>query len=204
MSAVGLVVFEKPVEFNEHNSTTAINYKNAVLAKSSTEDKINFKYITYDHVTDETELKNMFCGTLKGYAKENYKDDSCLFTEFINTYEYAFNHLNQKQLLKFKLNYENLFSVVFPNEKYNKNKTLTASLNQFEPVFRKFRIRCIALNIKYQIVYKYDPVDEGLLINKNINPQCFYILVHNQHAYKLNHMIKSLEQQLKHLLVLFD
>ena len=165
------------------------------LNDSITQEKIKYRYITYGCIEDPSikDLKNLFDTKLKNYTKENYVENACLFTEIIDTYTDVFKELKKRQEISFDLTYENLYRLIFPDKEYDEND-MSATIYDMIPFFRKFRIRCIALDIKYRIVFNYHPKDDELSINTLINPQCFYILIHNTHAYKLNKNIKSLEQ----------
>jgi hypothetical protein len=64
------------------------------------------------------------------------------------------------------------------------------NIENMSKFFEKFSLKIYAIDIKYNLIYKYEPKS----INKKINPWVLYVLVHNDHCYRLNANLKRLEQ----------
>lgn len=149
-----------------------------------------FQYIGYKALPLEGNLENLFVKELNSYVHDNYQSDSCMLTEIINIYKPSFDKLNKIKQLKFQLTYESLYELIFPNSPYVKGVQHEASLEDIEPFFKKFHLKCYAFNVKYQIIYKYIPESN---INEYIYPSTAYMLVHDKHVEISNKNLKSLD-----------
>jgi hypothetical protein len=122
------------------------------------------------------------------YVKESKHKNSCLFDAIINQYK---NIIESKY--KFRLTYQNLFNLCFPNEKYVINMQIPASPEDVIPFFEKFKINFYIVDItnKKEKIYTPDK------LNANINHNNFYLLIHNDHAYEINtnlHKLRNIEE----------
>jgi len=72
----------------------------------------------------------------------------------------------------------------------NKDQNLGITIQQPIKFFKMFRFGLCVLDIYLQERYRYKPEKES----KNINPSTLYILVHNNHTYKLNNNVSSFFQ----------
>jgi len=180
------------VAFPEQGKTRGQKLMNTTVLDTTNQQKINYRYIKYESSENTKELKRLFKVKLNKYVKKNYIKDACLFTNIIETYKNAFNKANERKSFKFELTYKNLFELVFPDRKFE-DGYYGATIKDMTPFFRKFKLRCIALDIEYKVIYSYHPQEDNMNVNTNIHPQCFYTLIHNKHSYTLNNNIKSLE-----------
>ena len=164
---------------------------NNLLARDSAP-KVNFKYIEYTPNYDAEHLKELMGDIqLNKYLADNYKKDSCVYTTLLDAYRESFIKAKQAgRYVDIELTYEYLWKLIHPNEQYNKENAMIDTIQNMTEFFKKYSLKIVALDINYKVVYKFVPKS----INKHINPRVLYLLVHNNHCYRLNSNLKRLEQ----------
>ena len=109
------------------------------------------------------------------YVENNYKANSCYFNILIDTFKKSFE--NNKHY-KFKATYED-FCDLFDVDLKEDNLGLT--INKSLVFFKKFGIKLCVIGV-WGIIEMYKPEKR----NKNLSCDALYILVSNNHCYKLN------------------
>ena len=136
------------------------------------------------------------CHYKSDYVKKHFIPDSCVFSTYLDIYYEKFR-TNKKRLAP--ISYEILFKLVHPDLKIKdfikQNNGLPCTLNQFIPVLRKYRHAWFVYDAEQDLVWKYDPRDENLLLNRDITPAAQYYRIQNGHLFYLDNEVKALEKQ---------
>jgi hypothetical protein len=84
--------------------------------------KLIFQYIEYQPDFSAPKLKQLIgINNLNKWLQKNYKENSCVYSTIINAYRESFEKLKkQGRYVNVDLNYEYLWSIIHPNEKYSK------------------------------------------------------------------------------------
>jgi hypothetical protein len=90
------------------------------------------------------------------------------------------------------MSYESLWSTCFPDEPMPKGE-LSMSLNQVIPFFRLHRLKLVAVDIFRRVVAFYDPKMDDKVMNRHVSPGILRVLVHQGHAYAINHDVKAFD-----------
>lgn len=187
LSGLGFVVLRSKTEIGTIKKYDPVNMLLAAEAP-----KITHKYITYETDDNPKSIKNLFNEPLNSYLEKNYKENSCIYTMLINTYRDKIETLKLEGRYgkDVTLTYEYIWNIIHPNESYDEKKALRESITNMTPFFEKFHIKVTAITKDYRIVYQYIPKS----LNKNLFPTSLYLLIHNDHCYRLNSGLKRLEQ----------
>jgi hypothetical protein len=162
----------------------------------------NSRYLSYNTYIENNELKLDYHEKSE-YIRENQIRGACLYNILIDTYRDSFLKLakNPKLGKEIDLTYEYLWRMFNPQDEneepreFIKNRTtMSLYINQILPFFQKFRLAVYCFSNTNKLIFKHDPRDYGKTLNKNINPQVLYLMLHNRHAVRLNNNLDSLKQ----------
>ena len=64
--------------------------------------------------------------------------------------------------------------------------------NEHQKICEKFKLAFYIFDLNFNVNHYYEPEKR----NKNIYPNCMYVIMYNEHVYHLNHNIKRLQQKL--------
>ena len=120
----------------------------------------------------------------------NLKANSCYFNLIISTYKEAIEsvYINGDRAYK-DLTPEILCKWLGVE---NKEQDLGLSIRASLKFFEKFHLGLVVVNIYDDVIYKYIPEKR----HHRINPQTLYVLVYNNHSFKLNSHNKSFVQKI--------
>ena len=136
-------------------------------------------------------FKDMFHFTdVNKDISSNLKANSCFFNLIIATYKEAFNKVlyNNEKCYK-DLTPERLCEILNIE---NKEQDLGLSIRTSMKFFEKFHLGLIVVNIYDEVIYKYIPEK----FNKNIYPRTLYMLVYNNHCFRLDSNENSFTKKL--------
>eukprot|EP00466_Bigelowiella_natans_P002722 jgi/Bigna1/130373/aug1.11_g5081 len=117
--------------------------------------------------------------------KKCNRENSCMFNAIVNSHEKSFEKSRCKNLA-----HDALCNIVGKKEKKKDNAIALAEIKKF---FEKYKLGLTVYDNMHNLVDKFAPEK----CNKHISPRNFRVMVHNDHAYLLNHQIKELEQKKK-------
>ena len=152
---------------------------------------ICFKHIDYTFNKKAKYFKDMFHFTdVNKDISSNLKANSCFFNLLIATYKEAFNKVlyNNEKCYK-DLTPERLCEILNIE---NKEQDLGLSIRTSMKFFEKFHLGLIVVNIYDEVIYKYIPEK----FNKNIYPRTLYMLVYNNHCFRLDSNENSFTKKL--------
>ena len=170
--------------------------ENEQLAESKAP-KVNYKFIDYKIDYNCKTLKKLFADMdMDEYLQSNYKEDSCVYTTVIDAYRQSFIKAKQQgRYVNVDLTYEYLWNLIHPDVQFDKDAAMKESIENLSVFFKKYSLKLVCLDRFYKVIYKYIPEK----VNKKINPRVLYLLIHNNHCYRLNHNLKSLEQMVHNM-----
>jgi hypothetical protein len=165
---------------------------NQPLASDEVSLTIRFPYLKNDNIFDVNPTPNL--------GEEQFKKNSCLVTRIIEKF-----HRDLKRLKKIDLTYELVWDICCPDKPYPEDDEYQLSLEQVVPFFRKYKLKLVAFDVFQNVVTLYDPCEEvnengtHCKRNKKVGSSILCLLVHQRHAYALNHNLKALYQNVQHL-----
>jgi len=128
-------------------------------------------------------------------GKVAFKSNSCLATAIISTFQATF-----WQRKKIRLNYEMLWDICRPDEPYPESNAYKLSLEQAKRFFQQYKLKLVALDAFDNVLMYYDPLDElppgtdRRAARNKMSPNILRLLVHQRHAFKLDHDWNSFDQ----------
>jgi AAA domain len=128
-------------------------------------------------------------------GKVAFKSNSCLATAIISTFQSTF-----WQRKKIRLNYEMLWDICRPDEPYPESNEYQLTLEQAKRFFQLYKLKLVALDAFDNVLMYYDPLDELLpgtdrrAARNKMSPNILRLLVHQRHAFKLDHDWNSFDQ----------
>ena len=139
-----------------------------------------------------TQAKNLFqFEEANKNITPNLKDNSCYFNLILSTYKEVIENVynsNEERLYK-DLTPESFCQILgIENKEQDFGLSIRSSLKFFE----KFHLGLIVVNIYDDVIFKYIPP----VRHNRIYPQTLYVLVYNNHCFKLNSNEKSLVQKI--------
>jgi hypothetical protein len=149
------------------------------------------KYIHYDVNTEAKQFKAIFTKVKSlDYVIENGPANSCFLNLIVDTFKPSFDKAFKNGRIKETLTYNYLLRII---QYYNNNATqhIGLTINQSVKFFEMFKLSLVCMDPYGKIFFEYRPPKQ----NKNIFPEVLYMLVQNNHCYKLNDGIKSLSQK---------
>ena len=139
-----------------------------------------------------TQFKNLFqFEEANKNMTPNLKANSCYFNLILSTYKEAIENVynsNEERLYK-DLTPESFCQILGIE---NKEQDLGLSIRSSLKFFEKFHLGLIVVNIYDDVIFKYIPP----VRHNRIYPQTLYVLVYNNHCFKLNSNEKSLVQKI--------
>ena len=150
-----------------------------------------FKHIDYTLNKDAKFFKDMFHFTdVNKNVSSNLKANSCYFNLIIATYKEAIKNVvvNNKKCYE-DLTPERLCNIMNIE---NKEQDLGLSIRTSLKFFQKFHLGLVVVNIYDEVIYKYAPEK----FNKNISPRTLYVLVYNNHCFRLDSNENSFTKKL--------
>jgi hypothetical protein len=156
------------------------------LARDANYQKIKFPYIMNKHLFQPVEESTVFTDL-------NFKKNSCLASLIIDTF--------RPSCLKygFDLNYESLWDICCPDRPYPEDDEYRLSLVDAKVFFRLYRLKLVAIDIFMRVLMLYEPEQDGRSENSQYSPYIMRVLVHQGHAYALNHNLRSFDSKVKRL-----
>ena len=152
---------------------------------------ICFKHIDYTLNKEAKTFKDMFeFAEANKSISSNLKANSCFFNLIIATYKEAFENVYCK--------YERRYQDLTPDRLCeilkieNKDQDLGLSIRTSLKFFEKFHLGLVVVNIYDEVIFKYSPEVK----NKFISPQTLYILVYNNHCFRLDSNENSFTKKL--------
>jgi hypothetical protein len=201
---------------NEGNWLSLLSYLLFVVEDINYGDKVDLGQINYEHdlAYDDYHNKHFdskhihynldeLSNTLKTvytneYVLNNYKGRECWYNAILDSYKKPFD----KWYVSKQLTYEYLFKL-FNGE--NNNADYGASFSQVvNGFFKPFKLAIYLYDCNRKLRCHYDPRDEGLSLNKHINPQVLFVMMYNGHIIKFNDEINSLRHKLDSTLLVND
>jgi hypothetical protein len=160
------------------------------LRQTDDSKNIMFKYIEYPVNTEAKTFKELFVKLDE--IQTNDIANSCFLNLIINTYATKINQRYKTKASKrgnynkFELNHETLCDMLGIEMK---NSDIGVTLEQSKVFFRKYHLGLKAVNIYGTIIF-----DETSTVDYHISPSTLYILVHNNHVYRLNCNDRAFQQ----------
>ena len=191
-----------PVEVNDDYEV------NIPIAEDASLTTIAFPYININNTNDifATQNTKYLFDPNSEWIKElkvsnvEYMKNSCLATYIIQTFRQTLLRLRKTN--RIYLNYKTLWKMCRPNERYPVNGEYQLSLLQVVPFFKQYKLKFVAVDIFMNIQILYDPKTEWsektkrfCQRNKKVSPSTLRVLVHQHHAYPLNHDLDSFDQR---------
>ena len=173
------------------DKTEPMDIMNLDLYQAIDNNAICFKHIDYTLNKKAETFKDLFqFAESNSCVSSNLKANSCYFNLIIATYKEAIERVTYKH----EKCYEDLTPDSLCEYLYieNKEQDLGLSIHASLKFFEKFHLGLVVVNIYDEFIYKYIPEKR----NKNVFPQTLYILVYNNHCFKLNSNEKSFIQKL--------
>ncbi len=184
-------------------NTATTNFNKVMAMNDARSACYSFKYIAYTPNDGYIDLVNNIYET--DYVKNNLVPQSCWFSVVLDAYRDGFK--KSKREYGFDIDYKWLFDLVypkkplskkdtraFPDKKFNENGENPCCFDDMvDGFFKKYRLGIYMFDISYRIIAHYEPENR----NKNLNPNCLYILYHDNHIYRINHELKSLQHILQ-------
>ena len=141
------------------------------------------------------EIYNLFYEPAEGMLvterdiDHNFRPQACLYTAFITSFKDSLESRStgQRKSRHTPLTYEGLRMATHKEAPVD-GSPLECSLRQFEPVFAEFHVAVVAIDVRYQLVYRHKPKAVSHV------KRSWYVLVHNKHLWVLNSDNKRLEQ----------
>ena len=129
-----------------------------------------------------TQFKSLFqFEEAKKNITPNLKANSCYFNLILSTYKEAIENVynsNEERLYR-DLTAESFCQILGIE---NKEQDLGLSIRSSLKFFEKFHLGLIVVNIYDDVIFKYIPP----VRHNRIYPQTLYVLVYNNHCFKLN------------------
>jgi hypothetical protein len=128
-------------------------------------------------------------------GKGAFKSNSCLAKAIISTFQATF-----RQRKKIRLSYEMLWDIGRPDEPYRESNEYQLTLEQAKRFFQQYNLKLIALDACHNVLMYYDPLDElppdtdRRAARNKMSPNILRLLVHQRHAFKLDHDWNSFDQ----------
>jgi len=171
-------------EQTEIDGDIATNLTEMPLYQAVDENAVFYKYIDYSMNSNAKTFKDMFqFEQFTHKAIPNLKANSCFINMIIATYKTAIEKVDNKgyRLYKDDLTYEylcDLFKIEY------KDQDIGLTIKQSTAFFEKYHLSLVVLDGYKNIIFKY-PENEAKETSR-ISPHTLYILVHNNHCFKLN------------------
>ncbi len=131
-------------------------------------------------------------------GKLRIKKNSCLETLMLQTFK-----INLDKKFSINLNYESIWDICCPNKKHPENGEFQLSLRQTKRFFEHFKLKFIAVDLFMRVLMYYDPNDarpEGSKKHSEHHwkgPTILRVLVHQNHAYLIDHDVNSFDRKIK-------
>ena len=181
-----MYLFDAISDLNKNDYTEPFNIFDTDMYKIIDNNGICFKNIDYTINKNATEFKDLFQfeQTNKNILPA-LKANSCYFNLIYSTYKEAIENVYQKEERVYKdITPESLCKILCIE---NKEQDLGLSIRASIKFFEKFNLGLTVLNIYDDVIFKYIPPTR----HKRIHPETLYILVYNNHCFKLNSHVKS-------------
>ena len=167
--------------------------------KSIDNNGICFKHIDYTVNKNAIGFTDIFkFQEANKHIASNIKANSCYFNLIIATYKEAIENV----LTKGEKTYQDLTAdrlcEILKIE--NKNQDLGLSIRSSVKFFEKFHLGLVVVNVYDDVIFKYIPDSR----NKKISPNTLYVLVYNNHCYKLNSNVNSFVHKLNNKDVVYE
>ena len=152
---------------------------------------ICFKHIDYPINKNAKIFKDLFqFEQANKYIASNLKANSCYFNLILATYKEAIESVYVKGERAYKdLTVEKLCKIM---EIENKDQDLGLSIRASLKFFQKFHLGLVVVNIYDDVIFKYIPETK----HKLISPHTLYVLVYNNHCFRLNSHERSFVQKI--------
>lgn len=169
------------------------NPQTARLAQ--TKEKISSQYIKYNGSTLREVLNDNLKHVESKKSKIEVVEKSCVYTALINAYGNTLTIQIRNGCKGDPLTYESLYKF-FHGVEPGKNADYTLSLEQAKRFFKHFRLKFTAVSRSCEIVFHYNPSEDGKCVNNKTSTH-FVAMVSNNHIYPINHKSQSLLHRLK-------
>lgn len=180
----------KVVGKNNSINLESLDYENEFANHDLTNIKLSTDYIHYNL----NELEQTFEIAYKtDYVKNNFIKNACWFSLIIDTYKVSI----EKYYKNIKLTYRSLYELLYPDREFDETDLSTNFKYVVEGFFKKFKLAIYVFDINKKIRCHYDPKNEGQVRNKNVSPECIYVMLHNNHVIRFNHDLNSLNKKLE-------
>ena len=158
---------------------------------------ICFKHIDYTLNKKAETFKELFeFAEANKNISSNLKANSCYFNLIIATYKEAIEKVTYNNEKCYKdLTPDRLCEILYIE---NKEQDLGLSIRASLKFFGNFYLGLVVVNIYDEFIFKYTPEK----FNKNVFPHTLYILVYNNHCFRLNSYEKSFVQKLNNKVVI--
>ena len=144
---------------------------------------ICFKHIDYTLNKNAKTFKDIFeFEQVNKDIASNLKANSCYFNLLLATYKEAIEnvYVNDERVYK-DLTVERLCEIL---QIENKDQDLGLSIRASVKFFEKFHLNLVVVNIYDEVIFKYPPKEEQK--KSKIAPRTLYVLVYNNHCFRLN------------------
>lgn len=112
----------------------------------------------------------------------------CLVRAILDTFKASYDKCHAKPLTHAD------FDAFLPAKDLSSN--YSCSVQDVIPFFRTHRLCLTAMDVRGRIIAKYTPESEGKTRNSKIKPAHCYVVIHNNHAYRLDQNVESLSHKL--------
>lgn len=173
---------------NVPKNNNKINLLKQKLKKDDNNKFVSCKYTSYKANLEAKSFKDLLNLEHNDYLKENFRENSCLYTSIINKFYDRFNRKDSKGYRRNKeLTYDYLLDLCEKQNKPDNNScTIELIVNKF---FKKFNFIGLCVFDAYMnLIYKHNPTDRDNIILK--------IMVKNRHVYELNNNLDSLSHKI--------
>lgn len=166
-------------------SNKAPNFKN-IKYKNDLDNAIYSRYTNYKFNSEAKNFKDLIGIEYNDYLKKNFRPNCCFLTSIINNFYDRFEEkYNGVRRYKHSLTYDYLCSLL---NLENKPDNIGASINDVMPFFEKFKLGLVVYDAFMKEVHKFEPD------KKPKRYMVLKVMIKDNHIYRLNKNLKSLEQ----------
>ena len=166
------------IELTQEHAIEPFDIENEEIMNSDNNYNVMFKYIQYEFNPEAKGFKDMFANLEE--TQTNDKANSCFINLIVNTYKDQIGKRRTGAYKKDELTHESLCRLM---KVECKDQDLGITLKQSEEFFKHYKLGLVVVDLYCKTIFQ---VPRTSTYNNKIFPQTLYILVHNNHCYRLN------------------
>ena len=185
---IDAIALQKVYELKDDKDAKKRKLEDINLFNSFDNQSICHKYIEYTQLQNAQSFDKLFNHQASNESiQQNQRANSCFYNIIIETYKPCIDKLVDKHEYKEYLTLSSLIRIlgVKPSDQ---DRDLGLSISGATPFFDKYKVGLCCMDAYGKIFYEYKPD----IYNKKVSPRTLYILVINNHCFKLNSSIESL------------